>query len=63
MGKRGTPDFEASPERFTSTSAGIVSFLAADSEASEWHSSQSSLTSGALRLCRWPMKCQRKASP
>ena len=58
-----TPDFVGSPERLTSTSAGIVSLRAADSEASEWQSSQSSLTSGALRLCRWPMKCQRKASP
>ena len=28
-----TPDFVSSPERFTSTSAGIVSFFAADSES------------------------------
>src|SRR3954449_11020382 len=41
----------------------MVSFLAADSEASEWQSSHSPLTRGALRLWRWPMKCQRKASP
>src|ERR1044072_1743644 len=57
------PDFDASPERLTSTSAGIVSRRAADSLASEWQSSQSSFTVLALRLCRWPMKCQRNASP
>ena len=43
--------------------AGIVRRLAADSLASEWQSSHSSLTVFALRLCSWPMKCQRKASP
>src|SRR4051794_16888142 len=57
------PDFDSSPERLTSTSAGIVSRLPADSLESEWQSSQSSFTVAALRLCRWPMKCQRKASP
>src|ERR1044072_7570319 len=57
------PDFDASPERLTSTSAGIVRRFAAESDASEWHSSQMSLTDFALRLCRWPMKCQRKRSP
>ena len=36
---------------------------AADSESSECTSSQIRLTIFALRLCRWPMKCQRKASP
>ena len=59
----GIPDFDSSPERLTSTSAGIVSFFAADSLESEWQSSQSSFTTAALRLCRWPMKCHRKASP
>jgi hypothetical protein len=57
------PDLVASPERFTSTSAGIESRRAADSLASEWQSSQSSLTAGAFRLWRWPMKCQRKRLP
>ena len=33
----GTPDFVGSPERLTSTSAGMVSRLAAESESSEWH--------------------------
>ena len=36
---------------------------AADSEASECTSSQTAFTSGALRLWRCPMKCQRNASP
>src|SRR5436305_1947346 len=57
------PDFDASPLRFTSTRAGIASLAAADSESSEWHSSQIALTVFALRLWRCPMKCQRKASP
>ena len=41
----------------------MVSFAAADSEASEWQSSQIALTVFAFRLWRWPMKCQRNASP
>jgi hypothetical protein len=57
------PDFDFSPDRLTSTSAGIVSRFAEDSLASEWHSSQRLLTVFALRLWRWPMKCQRNASP
>jgi hypothetical protein len=57
------PDFDSSPERLISISAGIARRLAADSDASEWQSSQIALTVLALRLCRWPMKCQRKASP
>ena len=59
----GTPDFDSSPERFTSSSAGTVSRCAADAEASEWTSSQTPLTTLALFDWRWPMKCQRKASP
>ena len=42
-----TPDFDGSPERFTSISAGTVP-LAADSEASECTSSQIPLTTLAL---------------
>ena len=57
------PDFELSPDRLTSTSAGTESRRAADSESSEWQSSQIPFTAFALRLWRWPMKCQRKASP
>src|SRR5690349_20667483 len=37
--------------------------FAADAESREWMSSQISFTTLALRLCRWPMKCHRKASP
>src|SRR3954471_2781661 len=59
----GTPDFDSSPERLTSTSAGISSRLAADSLERQSPSSQSRLPRFALRLCRWPMKCQRNASP
>ena len=44
-------------------SAGTVRRLAADSEPSEWTSSQIPLTSFTLFDCRWPMKCQRNASP
>ena len=58
-----TPDFDASPERFTSSSAGTVSLRAADSESSEWTSSQIGLTTFTLFDWRWPMKCQRNASP
>ena len=39
-----TPDFDASPERLTSSSAGTVSRRAADSESSEWTSSQMPFT-------------------
>ena len=58
-----TPDFVPSPERFTSSSAGTVSRRAAESESSEWTSSQISFTSFTLFDCRWPMKCHRNASP
>jgi hypothetical protein len=57
------PDFDSSPLRLTSTSAGMPSLAAADSESSEWQSSQRALTTFALRLCRCPMKCQRNVSP
>ena len=43
-----TPDFDGSPERFTSISAGTVSRCAADTEASECTSSQIPLTTLAL---------------
>ena len=36
-----------------------MSFRAADSESSEWTSSQISFTTFALFDCRWPMKCHR----
>ena len=49
--------------QMTSTSAGVSSRFAADSDESEWTSSQIRLTVFALRLCRWPMKCQRNVSP
>jgi len=39
------------------------SLRAADSESSEWQSSQSALTTGAFRLWRWPMKCHRNCGP
>src|SRR6185295_6339355 len=57
------PDFDASPARLTSTRAGTVSRRAADSESSEWTSSQRRLTTFTLFDWRWPMKCQRNASP
>src|SRR3954471_14472602 len=59
----GTPDFDSSPERLTSTSAGISRRLAADSVEREGTRSQSPLITFSLWLCRWPMKCQRNASP
>ena len=58
-----TPAFVGSPERLTSTSTGIVRRRAADSESSEWTSSQIPFTSPALFDWRWPMKCQRNALP
>src|SRR6516225_9962950 len=58
-----TPDLLCSSARLTWTSAGTLRRAAAESESSEWTSSQSRLTSRALRLCRWPMKCQRNAAP
>src|SRR5215204_3610151 len=57
------PDLDASPARLISTSAGMARRRAADSLDSEWTSSQVSFTVFAFRLCRWPMKCQRNASP
>ena len=35
---------------------------AAESESSEWTSSQRRFTTLTLFDCRWPMKCQRNAS-
>ena len=49
--------------RFTSRSAGTSSRRAAECESSEWTSSQIRLTTLTLFDCRWPMKCQRNASP
>jgi hypothetical protein len=57
------PDFVASSARFTSSNAGIVSRSAAESDASEWTSSQMPFTTFTLFDCKWPMKCHRNASP
>src|SRR4051812_23650276 len=63
MSAGSTPDFDPSPARLTCTSAGTSSRRAADSESSEWTSSQIRFTTLTLFDCRWPMKCQRNASP
>src|SRR5579871_3930522 len=63
MSAGATPDFEPSPARFTWTSAGTSRRRAAESESSEWTSSQIRFTTLTLFDWRWPMKCQRNASP
>src|SRR5438270_1506102 len=57
------PDFDASPARLTWTSAGTSSLRAAESESSECTSSQIRFRTFTLFDWRWPMKCQRNASP
>src|SRR4051812_31950916 len=58
-----TPAFDASAARFTWTSAGTSRRRAAESESSEWTSSQTRLTTFTLFDCSWPMKCHRNVSP
>src|SRR4051812_43581636 len=63
MASGSTPDFDCSPARFTCTRAGTSSRRAAESESSEWASSQVRFTTFTLFDWRWPMKCQANASP
>src|SRR5439155_6237800 len=63
MASGATPDFEPSPARLTWSKAGTSNRRTAESESRECTSSQIRLTTFTLFDCRWPMKCQRNASP
>src|SRR5439155_9278226 len=63
MASGATPDFEPSPARLTWSKAGTSNRRTAESESRECTSSQIRLTTLTLFDCRWPMKCQRNASP